>query len=163
MSKSSSKAPVENAAVEKKVKETAKAVEAVDTKKEAAKEEPVKEVAVKEEEPKRRTRKSAAETTAETVEKKEPAKRGRKVAEKAEEVKSAASKAVKAVATPVKANVVLQFPFGEYSMDDIVEMCKKAYTRENKTKIKNIDVYVKPADKKAYYVVNDKVAGSVDL
>lgn len=87
--------------------------------------------------------------------KKTPARRGRKpVAEKvAEKVES----------VTVKKNVVLQFEFGEYVSEEIVESCIKAYQAENKAKVKSIDVYVKPADMKAYYVVNGKSAGSVDL
>ena len=87
--------------------------------------------------------------------KKTPARRGRKpaaekVAEKVEDV-------------AVKKNVVLQFDFGEYVSEEIVESCIKAYQAENRAKVKSIDVYVKRADMKAYYVVNGKSAGSVDL
>ncbi len=105
--------------------------------------------------PARRGRKSAAEKAAEKAEVKTPARRGRKpaaekVAEKVEDV-------------AVKKNVVLQFDFGEYVSEEIVESCIKAYQTENRAKVKSIDVYVKPADMKAYYVVNGKSAGSVDL
>lgn len=107
---------------------------------------PVEEVKT---EPAKRGRKPAAAKAEET--KTEPAKRGRKPAaeKKAEEA--------------VKKNVVLQFDFGQYVSDEIVDACVKAYEAENKTKIQSIDVYVKPADKKAYYVVNGKSAGFVDL
>ena len=93
--------------------------------------------------------------SAEKAEVKTPARRGRKpaaekVAEKVEDV-------------AVKKNVVLQFDFGEYVSEEIVESCIKAYQAENRAKVKSIDVYVKPADMKAYYVVNGKSAGSVDL
>lgn len=90
--------------------------------------------------------------------KKEPAKRGRKPA--AEKKEAEVTEAVKKEAV---ANIVLQFDFGEYVSDEIVEKCKEAYKAENKAEIKTIDIYVKPADKKAYYVVNDKSAGSVRL
>ena len=105
--------------------------------------------------PARRGRKPAAEKAAEKAEVKTPARRGRKpVAEKvAEKVES----------VTVKKNVVLQFEFGEYVSEEIVESCIKAYQAENRAKVKSIDVYVKPADMKAYYVVNGKSAGSVDL
>ena len=87
--------------------------------------------------------------------KKTPARRGRK---------SAAEKAAEKVEdVAVKKNVVLQFDFGEYVSEEIVESCIKAYQAENRAKVKSIDVYVKPADMKAYYVVNGKSAGSVDL
>lgn len=139
--------------VKENVKEDVKeAVEAVKTAVDEVKEEIKTEV--KEEvkkTPARRGRKSAAEK----AEVKTPARRGRKpaaekVAEKVEDV-------------AVKKNVVLQFDFGEYVSEEIVESCIKAYQAENRAKVKSIDVYVKPADMKAYYVVNGKSAGSVDL
>lgn len=100
-------------------------------------------------------------------------------AAKAEETKAAAKKTTKAAAktttakketttakkttAKVEEKVVLQLGFGEYTTEDVVDMCKKAYEAENTTKIKTIDVYVKPEDQKAYYVVNGKVAGAVEL
>ncbi len=89
-----------------------------------------------------------------------------KAEEKAEEKKAPAKKAAattKKTTAKVDEKVVLQLGFAEYTTEDIVDMCKKAYEAENKTKIKNIDVYVKPEDRKAYYVVNEKVAGAVEL
>lgn len=139
--------------VKENVKEDVKeAVEAVKTAVDEVKEEIKTEV--KEEvkkTPARRGRKPAAEK----AEVKTPARRGRKpaaekVTEKVEDV-------------TVKKNVVLQFDFGEYVSEEIVESCIKAYQAENRAKVKSIDVYVKPADMKAYYVVNGKSAGSVDL
>ncbi len=85
-----------------------------------------------------------------------PKKRGRKPAAEKAEVKETAPK-------EAEANIVLQFDFGEFVSKDLVEKCKQAYKAENKTKIKSIDIYVKPSDKKVYYVVNDKSAGYVDL
>ena len=143
--------------VKENVKEDVKeAVEAVKTAVDEVKEEIKTEV--KEEvkkTPARRGRKSAAEKAAEKAEVKTPARRGRKPA--AEKV------AEKVEAVTVKKNVVLQFDFGEYVSEEIVESCIKAYQAENRAKVKSIDVYVKPADMKAYYVVNGKSAGSVDL
>ena len=139
--------------VKEDVKEAVEAVKtAVDEVKEEIKTEVKEEV---KKTPARRGRKSAAEKAAEKAEVKTPARRGRKpaaekVAEKVEDV-------------AVKKNVVLQFDFGEYVSEEIVESCIKAYQAENRAKVKSIDVYVKPADMKAYYVVNGKSAGSVDL
>lgn len=130
---------------------------------EAAKTEEVKEdttnteVSVQEEEktaPKKRGRKP---NTAKAEPKETSKKRGRKPAAEKTEVKEAASK------DEAEANIILQFEFGEFVSKDLVEKCKQAYKAENKTKIKSIDIYVKPSDKKAYYVVNDKSAGYVDL
>ena len=44
---------------------------------------------------------------------------------------------------------------------DIVESVKAAYTGE--APIKTVDVYVKPEEGKAYYVVNGDVTGAVEL
>lgn len=114
----------------------------------------------------------AGAKTEETVE--VPKRRGRRPGSKnkvkAEEavveeapVQKEEEKSVKTRAKAVESNVVLQFDFGEFATADIVEQCKKAYEAENTAKVKKIDVYVKPADKKVYYVVNDKVAGDIDL
>ncbi|MDE7308593.1 MAG: hypothetical protein K2N61_08050 [Lachnospiraceae bacterium] len=130
------------------------AAEAVET--EEVKEETAEaEVSVQEEEsaPKKRGRKP---NTAKAEPKETPKKRGRKPAAEKAEVKETAPK-------EAEANIVLQFDFGEFVSKDLVEKCKQAYKAENKTKIKSIDIYVKPSDKKAYYVVNDKSAGYVDL
>jgi hypothetical protein len=113
--------------------------------------------------PGRRGRRPKAESEKEkAAPAKAPAKRGRKpAAEKAEKVEKTAE--VKTTAKASDASVVLQLSSGEYRIAELIEQCKAAYLAENKAKIKNIDVYVKPADQKAYYVVNDKVAGSIDL
>lgn len=147
-------------AVKEEIKEAVENVKAVveEVKAEAEKETEGKTEAAEEvkKEPAKRGRKPAAEKK--TEETKEPAKRGRKPA--AEKKEAEVTEAVKKEAV---ANIVLQFDFGEYVSDEIVEKCKEAYKAENKAEIKTIDIYVKPADKKAYYVVNDKSAGSVRL
>lgn len=130
---------------------------------EAAKVEEVKEettetevdVQAEEEKPasKKRGRKPS---TAKAESNETPKKRGRKPTAEKTDVKEAAPK-------EAEANIVLQFDFGEFISKDLVEKCKQAYKAENKTKIKSMDIYVKPSDKKAYYVVNDKSAGYVDL
>ena len=105
--------------------------------------------------PAKRGRKPASEKT--ETKAKTPAKRGRKPASEKAEAKEAAS------SKEVEANVVLQFEFGEFVSNDLVKKCEEAYKAENKAKIKSIDIYVKPSERKAYYVVNDKSAGYVDL
>ena len=66
-------------------------------------------------------------------------------------VKKASAKAEK---------LVIQFADKEYDYADIIEKCKAAYKGDTKKQIKTIDVYVKPEESKAYYVVNGKAEGA---
>ena len=80
--------------------------------------------------------------------------------------KPAAKKTAKAPAkkeASVKTNVVVEFYGKQIIAKDVVAACEAAYKAENKTAVKSIDVYVKPEDNAAYYVVNAKVAGKIDL
>lgn len=106
----------------------------------------VKTTPVKTEEPK--TESAAA--------KKAPVKRGaakKEAAAKATEKKAAAVKA----AAEVKEHVFIQFAGSEYSLEDIRAKVKKAWTAETGKKesdIKDVQIYVKPEERAAYYVVN---------
>lgn len=77
--------------------------------------------------------------------------------------KKAPAKKAPAKKAEVKANVVVEYYGKQVVTKDIVAACEKAYKAENKAAIKTIDVYVKPEDNAAYYVVNSKVAGKVEL
>lgn len=91
------------------------------------------------------------ETVVEEAVKAEPAK-------KAPAKKTAAKKAV-------NANVMLEFNGQSVSTDLIVENIKKAFEAEgNKlSAIKDFQVYVKPEDNAAYYVINQDITGKVNL
>lgn len=95
----------------------------------------------------------AAKEEKKSAAKKAPAKKEEAPAEKA--VKKA----------PEKDTAKLFIEFGEFgenklSADEIVEKCKAAYKADNSRKqIRSIEVYVKPVDNKAYYVVNGKADG----
>lgn len=111
--------------------------------------------------------KAAAKTEAKAApvkkeaEKKAPAKKAaapKKTAEK----KPATKKAPAKKAEP-KTNVVVEFYGRQIIAKDVVAACEAAYKAENKEAVKSIDVYVKPEDNAAYYVVNSKVSGKVDL
>lgn len=89
---------------------------------------------------------AAAAVTKEAV-KKETAK---KDTAKPETVKKAPAKK----AEP-KSSVVIEYAGGQVSAKDIVTKATKAFTKANKgVTIKKIDVYVKPEEGVAYYVVN---------
>ncbi|MGN0325467.1 MAG: DUF6465 family protein [Lachnospiraceae bacterium] len=63
-----------------------------------------------------------------------------------------------------KKAVYLEVNADQYDLDQVMDKAVKDYQKNNKAALKNIDLYVKPEDGKAYYVVNDgKVTGSVDL
>ena len=123
------------------VQET-KAVETVETKKTVAAPE-VKEV--KAEAP-------VAETKA------APAKKAAKAAP--------AKKAVKAAAPAEKMEeIVIQYSAMEWKGSELMERAKAAYVAEGHRAagIKSVNLYVKPEEKKAYYVINEKTTGSIDL
>ena len=125
--------------------------------------------------------KKTTKTVAKEVEKKETVKAAPAKAEpvkedvkkaapaKAEAKKPAAKKAPakKAAAKPAaeNASVTVQFGGREVSMDTVVENVKKAFEAEgNKVSaIKELQVYVKPEEYAAYYVINQKFTGKVNL
>ena len=125
---------------------------------------------------KKTTAKTAAKTTAKAVEtevketvkkveevKAEPAKTEAPVEEKAEAKKAPAKKT--AAKKEVKANVVLQFAGQEANMDVVVANAKNAFIAEGhkESEIKEIQIYVKPEEYAAYYVINQEFSGRVNL
>ena len=64
------------------------------------------------------------------------------------------------MAGKVKAKIELQFADKAIGEEQLVSLAKKAYGKKD---IKNLDIYVKPEESKAYYVVNNDVTGSFDL
>jgi hypothetical protein len=115
-----------------------KAVKAVKEVKEVKVEAPVVEVKEEKAEAKKAPAKKAATTT-----KKAPAKKA------------------------VKAETVITLEFGDYTaiMATVEEKVKAQYVAEgNKaSSIKTLNIYVKPFENSAYYVVNGDVTGRVDL
>lgn len=97
-----------------------------------------------------------------------------KAAKKATATKKAATKTTtaKKTATKKKAeeketmtnHVFIQTNYSEIVADDVIKKALEAYKAEgNKAKVNNINVYIKPEENAAYYVVNDAVAGRVDI
>lgn len=136
------------------VKPAAKAVatKAVAEVKEAAKEvkETVKEVPAK----------AAAATKA--VAKKAPAKKTT-AAKKAPVKKTTTAKRATTKKEAVQAVVNLQFAGKSYTNDDLLKIAKDVwkYDLGNKAAdLKNVELYVKPEESRAYYVINGEVTGS---
>ena len=89
------------------------------------------------------------------------------------EVKKDATAAKKTVAkkdttvktADVSANVVLQHYGKDTNINEIIDNVKKAYVADGHkaTSIKSLNVYLKPEDGFAYFVINESYAGKVDL
>ena len=116
----------------------------------------------------------AAAKKAEVVEEKakEVAKATTKaVVEKAEPVvKKAATKAkaatkVKKEKQPAKTEIIVQYQQNAANLGELEDKVKKQFVAEGHRAgcIKTLNIYVKPEEYKAYYVINDKFFGSVDL
>lgn len=121
------------------VQET-KAVETVETKKTAAAPE------VKVEAPVVETKAAPAKKTAKAAPAKKAVKAAAPAAEKMEEI-------------------VIQYSTMEWKGSELLEKAKAAYVAEGHRAagIKSLNLYVKPEEKKAYYVINEKTTGSIDL
>jgi len=159
------KKPVASLKAEDKAVET----KAAEVKAEAKKTE-VKATAKKAADKTKATAKKAADKTKETAKKAE-----KKVAEAKTEVKATAKKAtttakktvakkaedkaVKAAATTVH----VQFSGKTYTTEDLVKIAKDVWVYDLGNKVadfKSADIYVKPEESMAYYVINGNVAGS---
>ena len=115
----------------------------------ADKAETKKAAAVKTAVEKKETVKKEAAPKKEAAAKKEPVKK-ETAAKKAPARRTAAKKA-----EDVKATVTIQFAGKEVGAKNILEEAKKAFAAANKgVEIKTIDIYVKPEENAAYYVVN---------
>ena len=95
-----------------------------------------------------------------TVEK--AVKATRKTAAKAtDKVRKTAAKAVGAEVSPV---VYVQYQGEEEKIEDLVAAAKASFAAEHaRTKVTDLKLYIKPEERAAYYVVNEKFAGRVDF
>ena len=125
-----------------KTAEPVKAEKPAETKAEPVKAEPAKKTAAKKTTAKKTT---AAKTTA---------------AKKATTKKAAAKKA------EIKTEMYLQFAGKEYSQEEILQKVKDIWTydlNQNVDDIKDVQLYLKPEESAAYYVVNGVESGKVIL
>lgn len=116
----------------------------------------------------------AAAKKAEVVEEKakEVAKATTKaVVEKAEPVvkkdatKAKAATKAKKEKQPAKTEIIVQYQQSAANLGELEDKVKKQFVAEGHRAgcIKTLNIYVKPEEYKAYYVINDKFFGSVDL
>lgn len=96
----------------------------------------------------------------------EPKKRGGRKPMTAEE-KAAAAEAraeSKAKADNLKPTVIVQFQGSEVDLDTLVEAAKANFRETKKrTPVTDLKLYVKPEERMAYYVVNEKYNGSISF
>lgn len=96
----------------------------------------------------------------------EPKKRGGRKPMTAEE-KAAAAEAraeSKAKADNLKPTVIVQFQGSEVDLDTLVEAAKANFRETKKrTLVTDLKLYVKPEERMAYYVVNEKYNGSISF
>ncbi|MDE6208603.1 MAG: hypothetical protein K2M73_02885 [Lachnospiraceae bacterium] len=96
-----------------------------------------------------------------TAVKKTPAKT---TAKKTTTTKKATTTKTTEAKETLESHVVVQTNNSEIVADDLIKKALNAYKEEgNKTKVKGIDIYIKPEENAAYYVINDKIAGRVDI
>jgi len=128
------------------VKESASEVKAAVTEKTAAVKEAVEEKAAAKAE-------TVKDTAAETKETAKPAREKKP------------SRAAKAAKEELKPEVFIQYQGNEAIVADVIEKAKNEFVADGHraSSIKSLQVYLKPEEFAAYYVINQKFAGRVDL
>ena len=113
--------------------------------------------------------KEAAKATTKAAETKvkETAKETAKAAETKvkEAAKTTVKKAAAAKTAAVEPQVIIQYQNNESDLAKVTERVKTQFVSEGHKAgtIKKINVYLKPEEYSAYYVINDKFSGRVDL
>lgn len=94
---------------------------------------------------------------------KAPAKKA--AAPKKAAAKTTTTKTAKTVKEAASQNVYIQFAGKEVKAEELVEQVKALWTAEGHraSSIKSLEVYVKPEDMAAYYVINGKENGKIEL
>lgn len=101
------------------------------------------------------------ETAKKETVKKAPAKK--ETVKKAPAKKTPAAKKAPAKKEAVKAVVNLQFSGKSYTDEDLVKITKDVWKYDLGKKVadfKSVELYVKPEESRAYYVINGEVTGS---
>lgn len=64
-----------------------------------------------------------------------------------------------------KTNLTIQACGLEISESDIISKIKENWVNDGKLlkDLKKIDMYVKPEEKKVYYIINDEINGDLDI
>jgi len=152
------------AAEEVKEEKVAAAEVAVKEVKEAPKKATPKAVSAKKEAPKAEPKKTAPKA----AEKKAPAKKeAPKAAPKKEApAKKVAPKAAEKKEAALVQNTYIEFASVQYHEATITKMAEQVWIKDMKKKLsdlKSMELYIKPEEKKVYYVFNKKETGDFDL
>ena len=109
---------------------------------------------------KTRTRKTAVKETA-------PKAAVQKAAAEKAEPKTAAKKTTRTKkAAAVKENITIQFAGKEYTTEQLVKIAKDVWEfdlKKDPADFKEVQLYVKPEEAKAYYVINSTETGSFEI
>ena len=109
---------------------------------------------------KTRTRKTAVKETA-------PKAAVQKAAAEKAEPKTAAKKTTRTKkAAAVKENITIQFAGKEYTTEQLVKIAKDVWEfdlKKDPADFKEVQLYVKPEEAKAYYVINGTETGSFEI
>lgn len=74
-------------------------------------------------------------------------------------------KTIESTEKEIETEVILQYRDYEVNMDDVTKRVKDHYLAKGykENSLENMQIYVKPEDFTAYYVINDSVVGKVNL
>lgn len=117
-------------------------------------------------ETKKDTTKAIETKAAVLIEKPEAKAEENTTVKKAAAVKKPAAKKTTVKKTEVKTELFLQFSGKEYTEAEIFQKVKEIWTKVLKNKVgdmKNVQIYLKPEESAAYYVINGDTTGKVDL
>jgi hypothetical protein len=135
-----------------------------ETKKAPAKKATAKKSTAKKTTAKKPTTKKAASTAKKTTATKTAAK---KTTAKKTAAKTTAKKTItRKAATKPNVMIEIQYSYKHISNDELVQKSLDNYQYDLKgdpTKVKKLSIYVKPQEDKAYYVVDDKISGDIDI
>lgn len=107
--------------------------------------------------------KKAATTAKETkAERKKPGPKPMTAEQKAEAAKARAEEKLKA--ENMKPSIIVEYSGEQADANALVERAKEAFRAERKrTLITDLKLYVKPEERAAYYVVNERFTGRIDF
>ncbi|MDE5991938.1 MAG: hypothetical protein K2G87_02690 [Oscillospiraceae bacterium] len=104
------------------------------------------------------------ETVAEAPAKKPAAKKtpAKKTVTKAKSATKTTAKTTRA-ATVLKETIKVQYGADEYDFAEIRKAVEADYKAKVKSKIKTVEIYIKPEDKAVYYVINSDFSDKIEL
>ena len=108
--------------------------------------------------------KAAAETTKKAAEATAEKAAAKTTAAKKTTTRTAAAKTKKAAA--VKENISIQFAGKDYTTEQLVKIAKDVWEfdlKKDPADFKEVQLYVKPEEAKAYYVINGTETGSFNI